>query len=140
VVFALGEMIIFSFIFGIDRGWEEITRGADLKVPRMFRFVIKYITPTFILVIFVAALIKPENDWGAAFGSLFSGHGWPLAPDSVIGKVTHVGVEHYSWFDESGRATTGFVRDITRMLLIIVFVLCCFLVWRAWRLKARRAS
>jgi len=140
VVFALGETIIFSFIFGIDRGWEEITRGADLKVPRMFRFVIKYITPTFILVIFVAALIKPEGAWGAAFGSLVSGHGWPLAPDSVIGKILHVGVDHYTWFDENGRATPGFVRDITRMLLMIVFALSGFLVWRAWRLKARRAA
>jgi NSS family neurotransmitter:Na+ symporter len=140
VVFALGETIIFSFIFGIDRGWEEITRGADMKVPRMFRFVIKYVTPTFIFVVFAGAMIKPENQWGAAFGSLFSGHGWPLSPDSVIGKVLHVGVDHYAWFDENGRATPGFVRDVTRMLLMLVFALCGLLVWRAWRLKERRAS
>jgi SNF family Na+-dependent transporter len=140
VVFALGEMIIFSFIFGIDKGWEEITRGAQLKVPRMFRFVIKYVTPTFIFVIFVGAMFKPDGDWGQAFGSLFSGQGWPFAPDSVIGRITHVGVDHYAWFDANGRATEGFVRDITRMLLLAVFILCCFLVWRAWRLKARRAS
>jgi hypothetical protein len=58
----------------------------------------------------------------------------------VIGKLLHVGVDRYSWFDENGRATTGFVRDITRILLMLVFALSAFLVWRAWRLKSRRVS
>ena len=33
VVFALREVFIFAWIFGMDRGWEEITRGADMRVP-----------------------------------------------------------------------------------------------------------
>jgi SNF family Na+-dependent transporter len=140
VVFALGESLIFAFIFGLDRGWEEITRGADMKVPHVFRFVIKYVTPAFLLAIFVAALIKPEGNWGTAIQSLFSGGGWPFAPDSVIGKVLHVGIDDRSWFDAQGRVTPVLVRDITRMLLIGVFAFCAFLVWKAWRGKVRRAS
>ncbi len=75
----------------MDKGWDEITRGSDIKVPIFFRFVIKYVTPLFILVVFLGAMFKPTGDWAAAFGSLASGYGWPFAPDSVIGKVLHTG-------------------------------------------------
>jgi len=135
VVFALGEALIFAWIFGMEKGWDEITRGADMKVPRFFRFVIQWITPAFLLVIFLAALVKPEGDRGAAFSALASGHGWPFAADSVVGKVLHVGMDG-RWFDETGRGTTAMVRDITRILLCAVFAGVSFLVWKAWRRKA----
>jgi hypothetical protein len=136
VVFALGESFIFAYVFGMDRGWQEITQGADMKVPRIFRHVIKYVTPAFILVIFVAALIKPAGDWSAAFASLASGGGWPLAGDSVIGKILHAGEPDYVWFDADGRGTRALVEDITRVLLTGVFAACAYLVYRAWRGRA----
>jgi neurotransmitter:Na+ symporter, NSS family len=135
VVFALFEAFIFAFIFGMDRGWEEITRGADMKVPGIFRYIIKYVTPMFILVVFVGALLNPEGgDWGGAFRSLFAGDGWPFAPGSVVGKVLHKGVD-YVWFDEQGRGTRALVEDLTRLLLLLVFASWAFLVWNAWRRK-----
>jgi neurotransmitter:Na+ symporter, NSS family len=137
VIFALCEAFIFAFIFGIDKGWEEITRGADLKVPRVFRFVIKYVTPLFLLVVFVGSLIQPHGSWGDAFGALKSGQGWPFSPDSVIGKLTHVGATEPTWFNAAGYATKRFVQDGTRLLLMVVFVACGVLVWRAWRGKPR---
>ena len=140
VVFALGEALIFAYVFGMDRGWDEITRGADMKVPYFFRYVIQYVTPLFILVIFVGSLIKPTGEWGAALGSLFSGQGWPLAPDSVIGKVFHIGDTDYRWFDDQGMGTRALVVDLTRLLLSVVFAGCGYLVYRAWRNKPRRAA
>ena len=137
VVFGLFEAYAFSFIFGIDRGWEEIVRGADLTVPRIFRFVIRWVTPLFIAVIFLAALIKPAGAWGDALASLAGGDGWPLAADSVIGKVFHVGVADRSWFDAAGRATTALVVDATRLLLTAVFLTLAFLVHLAWRRRRR---
>ncbi len=135
VVFALLESVIFAWIFGIERGWEEITRGADMRVPRIFRFVIRYVTPSFLLVIFLASFVKPEGEWGAAFGSLVSGGGWPFAPDSVVGKILHVGEPAYTWRDEQGSLTAAFVVDMTRLLLTALFAACGWLVWRAWQLK-----
>ncbi len=140
VVFALGEVFIFGWVFGMDRAWEEITRGADMKVPRVFRPVIKYVTPLFITVVFVGAVFKPRGEWGSAFSSLVHGTGWPFAPDSVIGKLFHIGEAHYVWVDASGHLTRDFVQDLTRALLLLVFVLCAVAVWYAWRLKARRAK
>ncbi len=140
VVFALGEIIIFAWIFGIDRGWEEITRGADIRVPRIFRFVIRWVTPVFIAVVFLGALFKPVGRWSAAVSSLFAGEGWPWAPDSVIGRVLHVGDPSYTWWDANGSLTRAFVQDATRTLLLLVFLACAFLVWKAWRRKAGRTG
>lgn len=140
VLFALGEVIIFGWVFGMKNGWEEITRGADMKVPKIFRYVIKFVTPLFIIVVFVGALIKPSGNWGDAISGLFHGQGWPLAGDSVIGKIFHIGEAHYAWVNASGHLTRDFVQDMTRLLLLTVFVVCAILVWRAWQLKERRAA
>jgi NSS family neurotransmitter:Na+ symporter len=51
VVMALVEIVLFAWVFGMERAWEEITRGARVRVPRVFYYVIKYVTPAFLLVI-----------------------------------------------------------------------------------------
>lgn len=137
VVFALAESVIFAWIFGMDRGWEEITRGADLKLPRFFRPVIRYVTPLFILVVFVGALVQPhEGRWADAFKSLAGGEGWAFAPDSVVGKLLHSGDETYTWFLD-GEPTRHLVQDATRTLLVLVFLGCAYLVYLAWKRKGR---
>jgi len=140
VLFALGEAIVFAWIFGMDRAWEEITRGADIRVPRFFRPVIRWITPAFIATVFVGALIKPVGPWSAAAGSLFRGEGWPWAPDSVIGKLLHSGAPRYVWFDAAGHPTRELVQDATRSVLLLAFAAFAILVWIAWRRKARRPA
>ena len=45
VVFAFFEIILFAWVFGMKKGWEEITRGADIKVPIIFKYIIPYVTP-----------------------------------------------------------------------------------------------
>ncbi|HSJ65325.1 MAG TPA: sodium-dependent transporter [Gemmatimonadaceae bacterium] len=134
VLFALFEAFIFTRIFGIEKGWAEITRGADMVVPIAFKYIIHYVTPVFILVIFVGSLIQPEGEWGVAVSSLLSGDGWPLGAGSVIGKILHVGEGDYVWF-ANGEPTRAFVQDATRMLLLAVFALFAYLVWNAWRRK-----
>lgn len=140
VLFAVGEAIVFAWVFGMDRGWKEITRGADMRVPGIFRFVIRYVTPLFTLAVFLGALLKPTGSWEAAAAGLLEGRGWEFAPDSVIGKVLHSGESNYVWVDAAGNLTHAFVQDMTRTLLLGVFLTCAFLVWRAWRRRAGRAA
>lgn len=51
VLFATIETILFAWIFGMERAWEEIHHGAELRIPKIFKFIIKYVTPTFLLTI-----------------------------------------------------------------------------------------
>ena len=140
VVFALLEVIVFAWVFGMEKGWAEITRGADMKVPRVFRYVIPYVTPVFLAVVFLGALVQPEGgDWGAALRGLLDGKGWSLSAGSVLGKLTHVG-DTGGWYGPSGEVTPRMVKDLTRILLTVVFATCAALVFWAWRRKERRAS
>ena len=51
VLFATVETILFGWIFGIEKAWEEIHHGADLRVPKLYKFIIKYVTPLFLFFI-----------------------------------------------------------------------------------------
>lgn len=51
VLFGLIEVIFFGWIFGINRAWDEINHGAEIVVRPIFRFIIKYVTPTYMLII-----------------------------------------------------------------------------------------
>jgi NSS family neurotransmitter:Na+ symporter len=62
VVFATIETILFAWVFGIDKAWDEIHRGADLKIPRIYKFIIKYITPAFLIILLLSWL--SQKSWG----------------------------------------------------------------------------
>lgn len=130
VLFAMAEVILFGWFFGIDNGWKEITRGAEIKVPKIYKFIIKWITPLFILIILIASFFKPNEgtmvDWQNGFGQLFSTGTWPFAPDSIIGQVTHVG-KKVIWF-KNGVPTVMFVKDMSRILLLLTILWLLYLV------------
>jgi neurotransmitter:Na+ symporter, NSS family len=143
VVFALAESIIFSWIFGIDRSWKELTSGADMKVPHVYKFIIKYITPVFLLFVFVGSLFSPLNgDWSGALSNLFSGNGWQLDNGSLIKQLFHSGIR-----DQITAATDPAVRanledrifyiNGARALLSAVFAAVCGLVYLAYRKRVR---
>ena len=48
---ALFEVVVFVYILRVSQGMKEATYGADMPLPRIFGFVITYITPVFLLVI-----------------------------------------------------------------------------------------
>lgn len=47
------QIICFSWVFGVDKALDEAHRGAQLGIPRIFRFIIKYVSPTYLIVIFL---------------------------------------------------------------------------------------
>ncbi|UCF81178.1 MAG: sodium:calcium symporter, partial [Acidobacteriota bacterium] len=54
VAFALIEVVIFILFFGMDNAWEEMHRGAQIRLPRVYYYIIKYVTPLYLVVIFAA--------------------------------------------------------------------------------------
>lgn len=58
VLFATIEIILFAWVFGIQKAWEEIHHGADMRLPRIYKFIIKYITPLFLFLILGFWLIQ----------------------------------------------------------------------------------
>jgi SNF family Na+-dependent transporter len=59
VVFAFLETVLFSYIFGIKKGWAEINKGADIKLPGFYKYIILIITPALLGWV----LISSVPDW-----------------------------------------------------------------------------
>ena len=51
VVLATIQSIVYGWIFGAEKGHEELKTGALIGVPSFLPFMLKYITPIFLLVI-----------------------------------------------------------------------------------------
>jgi len=51
VLFATIESVLFAWVFGMEKAWTELHVGSDITIPRIYRFIIKYITPLFLLVV-----------------------------------------------------------------------------------------
>src|SRR5690606_24630481 len=43
------QAVVFAWVFGVDRGLDEAHRGALMRIPGFFRFVMKYVTPVYLL-------------------------------------------------------------------------------------------
>jgi SNF family Na+-dependent transporter len=53
-VFGAIELILFAWVFGIDRGWAEIMKGADIRLHPIFRFLLAWVTPLLMIAIFLS--------------------------------------------------------------------------------------
>ncbi|TGK13947.1 symporter [Leptospira fletcheri] len=51
-ILATIQILIFGWIIGAKQGLEEGYRGSHIKLPHSFWWIIKYVTPTFLLLIF----------------------------------------------------------------------------------------
>jgi len=141
VVFALAEIILFAWVFGMKRGMNEINSGGDIKVPMIFGFIIKWVTPILLLGVFFGALITPVgNDWVGAFQN-----GWQLDNGSIIKKITNSGLK-----EQIAAAQTAGDQSLAdallekklyingaRLLLLSVFGGVAYLVFVAYRKRIK---
>ena len=51
VLLALGQVLLFGWVFGAERGYRFAQHGAELRLPRAFVFLIKYVTPLYLVFV-----------------------------------------------------------------------------------------
>jgi SNF family Na+-dependent transporter len=56
VLFGTVEVILFGWVFGADEAWVLLHVASDITIPRFYRFIIKYVTPAFLIAILGAWL------------------------------------------------------------------------------------
>lgn len=107
---ALIEVIIIMWIFGGDKIWNEMHRGAQLRVPRIFYYIAKYVTPLLLGLVLVT--------W------MYQNIASPIIKGTILDRTLE-GVD------------MGWAVWITRLFLIFMFLGMCFMIRLAWRHKAR---
>jgi hypothetical protein len=89
VVFAVIETILFMWIFKPENAWRSIHQGADIRIPTIFKFIMTYVTPAYLLFILIwwgwqdavpillnersagsSAPVSPENSFYVHFARL----------------------------------------------------------------------
>ncbi len=109
VLFATVEAILFAWVFGMDKAWTELHAGSDITIPRAYRFIIKYITPTLLLVI---------------LGYWF----YQSMLDTILFRDV-----------KGADVATIPYRQATRLGLVLLFAVLAFMVRHAWHKRQRRA-
>jgi len=54
VLLATVETILFAWVFRMEKAWKEIHEGALIRIPRVFYYIMKYVTPSYLIVLLVA--------------------------------------------------------------------------------------
>ena len=137
VVFATAEIILFSWILGLDKGWKEINKGADIRIPVIFKFIIKYITPLLLIFVFLGAVFTPvDNNWIAGFANLMDGNGWSLDASSILSQISLVDLREQIKLATDTQAkemlqTRLYFISGARVMLILLFLGILYLVHKA---------
>ncbi len=114
VAFALIEVLLFAWIFGMDKAWTEMHVGSDITLPRIYRFIIKYVTPVFLLLIIGFWLVQDAVPI-LLFKKVAGGNA--AVPAGNIMYIT-----------------------LTRVGMALLFCILVLLVWIVWRRKKQAVS
>ncbi|MFP4540865.1 MAG: sodium:calcium symporter [Opitutales bacterium] len=57
-VLAMVQIIIFAWVFGAEKGLKEAQVGSILRLPPIVAFVMRYVTPLFLLLVFLIWLVE----------------------------------------------------------------------------------
>ena len=104
VILATIEIVLFTWVFGIHRAWDEINKAADIKVPIFFKYVLQFIAPAMLFVILGDYFYNTLPDV-----ILLRGDSKPSSPEA------------------------GQMIQLARLMLVGMLVGLCALVGLAWK-------
>lgn len=141
VIFALLETILFAWVFGMEKGWVEITRGADIKIPGAYKWIMKYVTPVLLLLVLGGALFTPQgNDWSGAIASLMEGQLYTLDSSSLIAKISHSDIKAQILANPENSEMLEkkmFFSTMARLQLVLLFIAIAVIVWYSHQKRKR---
>ena len=104
VLLATIELVLFCWVFGIHRAWDEINRAADIKIPVFFKYVLQYVTPAMLFIILGDYIYRTLPDV-----IMLRGNSTPSSPEA------------------------GWWIQMARLTMVAMLVGLCALVAYTWR-------
>ncbi len=97
VVFSLVEVVLLMWVFGARRAWGELHRGAEIRIPRMFFWIMTWVTPAILFVMLgfwgwnqALPILSMERSPGGGDYSLAARHGAWIARGMMMGLLAFV--------------------------------------------------
>jgi SNF family Na+-dependent transporter len=111
LVLATVQSILYGWVLGIENGQRAMHEGAHLRVPRFVQFVLKYISPVYLLAMLLGFVVtKDQAYWRTLvtepviIGSLV----FLLAIAAIIFSVVHIAGRRW---EAEGRLATAKEHD-----------------------------
>lgn len=115
-LFGMIEILLFVLVFGVDRGWQELHVGAEIRVPIVFRFIMKYVTPVYLGTVLVSWAVT--DGWKTILMK-------KTGPDGTLVDMYAADQVPWVW--------------ATRILCLLILAAACVLIHIAWKRRARKA-
>lgn len=81
---AMIQSVIYGWVFGIESGERESLKGATLGIPRFIQYVLKYVVPVYLGVIFIAFFYNNVFDSVDDNGDVVKGKFAAIMDDPVV--------------------------------------------------------
>lgn len=62
-VLAMIQTLLYGWVFGIQKGHEELHKGASIRVPWFVQLILKYVAPVYLLAIFIGVCWTQGADY-----------------------------------------------------------------------------
>lgn len=62
-------IIVFGWVIGIDRGFDEAHQGAEMRIPNLYKPIMKYVTPLYLGAIFIMFVLANVFGWNFSFSA-----------------------------------------------------------------------
>jgi NSS family neurotransmitter:Na+ symporter len=104
------EVILLMWIFGSRKAWDELHKGSAIRVPKVFLFITKFVTPVLLLLILGA---------------------WAVMDIIMPAVKTMVAQGFGGWF--MGFVGSGIGVWTARLFMVVMALLFAWLIKLAWR-------
>jgi NSS family neurotransmitter:Na+ symporter len=107
-IFVMATVIIlyFGWVMGIERGWQEAHKGAEIRIPYFFRYIMRYLSPLYLITIFALFVLFNVFGWNPRTGA--------FTPTGYVSDL--VGAHP----DEVARLSVAFIFVIVAFFVILI--------------------
>jgi SNF family Na+-dependent transporter len=111
-IFVLGgvQIILFGWVFGMERGWKELHAGSKMVVPSFFKFIMKWVAPAYLLTVFFF-----------------------FCKDKLITKMGPDGKESIGWISKAMKEPMEQYALALVGAVILLLVICVAVGEKRWR-------
>ncbi|MFA6168647.1 MAG: hypothetical protein WC700_18640, partial [Gemmatimonadaceae bacterium] len=106
VVCAIVETVLYMWVFRPDNAWRSMHEGADMRIPRIFKHVMTWVTPAYLLVILLwwgkedaLPIILNEKSAGSSspVNPADAPYIWLARGLMIVMALVLVGLVHWAW-------------------------------------------
>lgn len=101
-------VMVYAWYMGIEKAWAETHEGAAMRIPDFYKFILRFISPVFLIVVFVMFIAANVLGWNFSISA---------AEFNPTGYVTDLVGPHPS---PVARGSFAFILGVTGLIAVLI--------------------